>query len=102
RRRHTRSTRDWSSDVCSSDLRALHGGAQRGLVGEAPERAREAHRRRAVVEEERRGTLVEIGGARGGTRHDHGEAGEERLREDHRSEERRVGKEWRRGGDRDE
>src|SRR5207247_1925555 len=28
RRRHTRSTRDWSSDVCSSDLRAeAEGGA---------------------------------------------------------------------------
>src|SRR6266536_5309945 len=25
RRRHTRSTRDWSSDVCSSDLAALSG-----------------------------------------------------------------------------
>src|SRR5207249_3669908 len=25
RRRHTRSKRDWSSDVCSSDLRALRG-----------------------------------------------------------------------------
>src|SRR5438105_7690032 len=24
RRRHTRSTRDWSSDVCSSDLRLSH------------------------------------------------------------------------------
>src|SRR5207247_3799806 len=29
RRRHTRSTRDWSSDVCSSDLAGLH---QVGLV----------------------------------------------------------------------
>src|SRR5207249_5454951 len=26
RRRHTRSKRDWSSDVCSSDLQKLHGG----------------------------------------------------------------------------
>src|SRR5437868_8997571 len=25
RRRHTRSKRDWSSDVCSSDLYAVHG-----------------------------------------------------------------------------
>src|SRR5207247_4106834 len=25
RRRHTRSTRDWSSDVCSSDLRMMKG-----------------------------------------------------------------------------
>src|SRR6266536_4976305 len=29
RRRHTRSTRDWSSDVCSSDLRF---GNERGLT----------------------------------------------------------------------
>src|SRR5207247_8352885 len=28
RRRHTRSTRDWSSDVCSSDLVPLHGARQ--------------------------------------------------------------------------
>src|SRR3989442_15114098 len=27
RRRHTRCGRDWSSDVCSSDLRATDGGA---------------------------------------------------------------------------
>src|SRR6266536_5695309 len=26
RRRHTRSTRDWSSDVCSSDLRSIKRG----------------------------------------------------------------------------
>src|SRR5207247_1332561 len=40
RRRHTRSTRDWSSDVCSSDLKTLRetalyfsGLRQRGLYG---------------------------------------------------------------------
>src|SRR5699024_12065015 len=27
RRRHTRSKRDWSSDVCSSDLTKIDGGA---------------------------------------------------------------------------
>src|SRR5699024_11876273 len=31
RRRHTRSKRDWSSDVCSSDLDALVKGAQFGV-----------------------------------------------------------------------
>src|SRR5207247_10685880 len=31
RRRHTRSTRDWSSDVCSSDLLALHVDAVEGV-----------------------------------------------------------------------
>src|SRR5206468_5496279 len=29
RRRHTRSDRDWSSDVCSSDLLVLFGGGAR-------------------------------------------------------------------------
>src|SRR5690606_40106038 len=28
RRRHTRFSRDWSSDVCSSDLRALDAGCE--------------------------------------------------------------------------
>src|SRR5216683_3909425 len=32
RRRHTRSDRDWSSDVCSSDLPA-QCGARRGAIG---------------------------------------------------------------------
>src|SRR5438445_11111632 len=31
RRRHTRYWRDWSSDVCSSDLERAVGGGQRGL-----------------------------------------------------------------------
>src|SRR5207247_7083265 len=34
RRRHTRSTRDWSSDVCSSDLACLRCGC--GLQNVAP------------------------------------------------------------------
>src|SRR5207247_6599381 len=39
RRRHTRSTRDWSSDVCSSDLRRFAVGDEvvedaAGLVGQ--------------------------------------------------------------------
>src|SRR5438105_14931501 len=40
RRRHTRSTRDWSSDVCSSDLARLTRPLNRLLaqrVGELPE-----------------------------------------------------------------
>src|SRR5204863_1659262 len=32
RRRHTRSLRDWSSDVCSSDLAAHLGGLVSGLI----------------------------------------------------------------------
>src|SRR5207247_6119950 len=31
RRRHTRSTRDWSSDVCSSDLARIGAGGKFGL-----------------------------------------------------------------------
>src|SRR6478672_11680267 len=34
RRRHTRSDRDWSSDVCSSDLGAQPGGPPRGVGGD--------------------------------------------------------------------
>src|SRR5690606_39638145 len=33
RRRHTRFSRDWSSDVCSSDLVVLPCGAGKTLVG---------------------------------------------------------------------
>src|SRR6266536_3315340 len=35
RRRHTRSTRDWSSDVCSSDLVVPGGRSPDGTVGAA-------------------------------------------------------------------
>src|SRR5215203_4124521 len=34
RRRHTRYWRDWSSDVCSSDLRYPRGQPVAGIVGE--------------------------------------------------------------------
>src|SRR5690606_40170275 len=91
RRRHTRFSRDWSSDVCSSDLLAgrqldalaLHhqlaavvfvrlteeqGGRQ---IGADPVR-RARHAEHGIVD------MVAIGAAR--------------------SEERRVGKEWRAGG----
>src|SRR5204863_2349938 len=92
RRRHTRSLRDWSSDVCSSDLekRLLQsecrgrkwlarstrehqeGNARRGGAGDRGE-AREGRHRRALLFHLR---ISERAG---------------RLR----SEERRVGKEWR-------
>src|SRR5699024_6441191 len=43
RRRHTRSKRDWSSDVCSSDLDRLpfHDGRQEGIISQSlfPEHA---------------------------------------------------------------
>src|SRR5207247_5638186 len=37
RRRHTRSTRDWSSDVCSSDLRI--GATSAALINKTPAQA---------------------------------------------------------------
>src|SRR5687768_17654872 len=60
RRRHTRCSRDWSSDVCSSDLIAeLAGVAPIGL---------EPKRRTIVVvdrsEERRVGKSVDLGGRR--------------------------------------
>src|SRR5206468_9873181 len=66
RRRHTRSDRDWSSDVCSSDLAARDRDDVR-LAG--PARPARPPRRDVAA------------GARGGV--------------DRRSEERRVGKECR-------
>src|SRR5690349_22986752 len=72
RRRHTRSLRDWSSDVCSSDLR-LEGAVYR-LVA----------RQRVVVWS----VVVEI-------RQRAGKRAQVRLRGLTRSEERRVGKECR-------
>src|SRR5207249_7751778 len=73
RRRHTRSKRDWSSDVCSSDLDPLrdpHPGIDVGedLVGD------------------RAGPLGEVLA---------GDGFAAALAEQHRSEERRVGKECR-------
>src|SRR5690606_39733923 len=35
RRRHTRFSRDWSSDVCSSDLASSLGGDVDGMLAEA-------------------------------------------------------------------
>src|SRR5699024_12038028 len=41
RGRHTRSKRDWSSDVCSSDLRPRYGRHE--LVGDITAMVRDAH-----------------------------------------------------------
>src|SRR3989440_2093073 len=84
RRRHTRSDRDWSSDVCSSDLPLL--------VGEVVEAARIVCRRRVVVIAKVESVVL---GERAGkmstlhARRKDVEAG------GIRSEERRVGKECR-------
>src|SRR3712207_7493636 len=76
RRRHTRYWRDWSSDVCSSDLE----GVDRGLLGAGVDAARPV-----VGDGGHRVSLLRGGGWRWvGVRDGGG-----------RSEERRVGKECR-------
>src|SRR5207249_12159061 len=70
RRRHTRSKRDWSSDVCSSDLNTLMF-IPLPLVREWDEHRSVRPGHAGVLEHRRAGVHVE------------------------RSEERRVGKEWR-------
>src|SRR2546421_9237209 len=51
RRRHTRSDRDWSSDVCSSDLELIDKGFEkspRTLIGDGPVRIERAGLERDV------------------------------------------------------
>src|SRR2546421_8976139 len=64
RRRHTRSDRDWSSDVCSSDLavvehlqdEAAEGGGARRRVGRGGRRDRKK-REQAIAQEIGRASL---------------------------------------------
>src|SRR6266496_5875608 len=58
RRRHTRSLRDWSSDVCSSDLSGCCGRRASALSSRSPAR------RRSRSEERRVGKGVDLGGRR--------------------------------------
>src|SRR5690606_40016917 len=80
RRRHTRFSRDWSSDVCSSDLVQKLADIVEQL--DAAPRHRGIHVGGFVLTEEPLRTVVPI---------------EPASMED-RSEERRVGKEWRARG----
>src|SRR5207248_7161236 len=99
--RHTRSYGDWSSDVCSSDLdhvcpaitgrfvdaRAIHEVGESCESGDGPDFARGdvhgAGRGVGIPKLSRSAVAIQGGGERAGVR----------------SEERRVGKEWRgRGG----
>src|SRR5207249_8626801 len=83
RRRHTRSKRDWSSDVCSSDLRWLHTA-----VGHQCACGYHIHDRGRGTS--RYGTSSPVGRVHGN--------GAESIRSaiaSKRSEERRVGKECR-------
>src|SRR5207248_7714314 len=98
--RHTRSYGDWSSDVCSSDLfqrfeSLLLEGAARAVVLMAARAA-------IFVSRARVGQLVGRGrgrrSLRGGSRGRVGALVNRRRGRRVRSEERRVGKEWRAGG----
>src|SRR5690349_25144167 len=92
RRRHTRYLRDWSSDVCSSDLHGWAVVAQRPLQV-AQQRGRRLGAGVVLVDEARHGG----GEAELELAHVAPERGEEGVR-GRRSEERRVGKEGRGGG----
>src|SRR5262245_65730476 len=84
RRRHTRCLSDWSSDVCSSDLEA-EGFAKPVTIAREAARAFQIERpREGSLEDDVLGADRPVGHARHA----------ERLG-DLRSEERRVGKEWR-------
>src|SRR5206468_7499441 len=94
RRRHTRSDRDWSSDVCSSDLANAAAKAAGATPFKRPENGvfRPGSRFSEFYFTETGDTnaLTEAGSAGGGF------GGIFRLTQlTPRSEERRVGKEWR-------
>src|SRR5438270_972105 len=96
RRRHTRFDCDWSSDVCSSDLHAkivvvagrVRNERVRPDVREVLQPGDEEDRRRG----DRRGG---DGDERGPAERDERLGDEQADGRDQRSEERRVGKEWR-------
>src|SRR5205085_7750470 len=97
-RRHTRFDCDWSSDVCSSDLAARRGVLEgpvlgilgRGVMGQwsdgpGPELEGECAEAYDLLREV--GAMLELAQERA----------REGKKEQRRSEERRVGKEWRKG-----
>src|SRR6266496_3695388 len=63
RRRHTRSLRDWSSDVCSSDLRPAGGGAHGAARRRPAHRHDLARRDRRQLSLPQRPQAVRLGGA---------------------------------------
>src|SRR5207248_3952137 len=94
RRRHTRSYGDWSSDVCSSDLEASQFERIADFAGRVVTHIHKAdHLRLGHLREHTRVETAEVTGS------DDADAGLHRMIPRCRSEERRVGKEWRgRGG----
>src|SRR5207253_8111662 len=93
RRRHTRWPRDWSSDVCSSDLETEHLGRGDPPLADVILQGSSAvvRRRPASVEWRSRAPRVQAEERKG----IHPAASLMKARCDERSEERRVGKEWR-------
>src|SRR5690606_40220978 len=98
--RHTRFSRDWSSDVCSSDLHLGLGPAR--VLGELRAQVflgvvqRVVHQR-GVGARKRTAQMLQVGGNTCRQRGVH-EVPSRTVSTESRSEERRVGKEWRRGG----
>src|SRR3712207_7116855 len=83
RRRHTRYWRDWSSDVCSSDLQLARAAVRRDVGERSRPGGVEGGGRADQVQPDRAGQVQRLALGRGG------------VRERGRSEERRVGKEGR-------
>src|SRR5699024_12213973 len=99
-RRHTRSKRDWSSDVCSSDLLHRAVGDRRktgGAWGKSDDEVLAAAREWATLADAGAASEATGGRIRGPLRE--AEEAQEETERAWRSEERRVGKECRsRGG----
>src|SRR5206468_5795408 len=91
RRRHTRSDRDWSSDVCSSDLLVL---ADESQVASAEAQVATAKvSLDQAVSSHQAGTAPLLDELR--ARVDYQTLEQQLIVAQNRSEERRVGKEWR-------
>src|SRR5690606_42013087 len=87
RRRHTRFSRDWSSDVCSSDLvKTRQPGKENAKVSDTISIAAKYDPKKFAV-----GKVIAIGRSR--FKIEKTQTSNESVR----SEERRVGKEWREG-----
>src|SRR5437868_14784068 len=84
RRRHTRSKRDWSSDVCSSDLEPIQWGrGQHAGKGNPESTSIESHFGGVTAYRPEENRIKEMA--------------DQRVAQGDRSEERRVGKEGREG-----
>src|SRR5699024_11923977 len=91
RRRHTRSKRDWSSDVCSSDLVQLF--ALNCVCGRCNESSHGERLILAVGEEVPLGHRA-LNARRPSVRRRTSGYNQRYIKGAHRSEERRVGKQW--------